>query len=169
MMRKLGQLKPAQAGMMLAVAMAGLATAGCTKVRNHQGYLIDQALVDAVQPGIDNRTSVERTLGRPTMEGGFDKKDWYYVARDTRQFGFTNAKVKDQTVLIVRFDPAGNVTSLDKQGMSQIADISPAKGKTPTLGGKGGLLHDLFGNIGAVGAGSTGANAPTQDNPTGGR
>ena len=44
---------------------AALLASGCTAIRNHRGYLVDQALVDAVQPGIDNRQSVERTLGRP--------------------------------------------------------------------------------------------------------
>ena len=61
------------------------ALAGCSTVRSHQGYLTDPQLVATVQPGIDNRESVERTLGRPTFMGQFDNNDWYYVGRELRQ------------------------------------------------------------------------------------
>ena len=39
--------------------------------------------------------------------------------------------------------------------------INPVGDKTPTLGRKGGLLRDLFGNIGAVGPGGAPGGDPT--------
>ena len=53
-----------RAGLAAIVAVAALS--GCASIKDHRGYLVDTALVDAVQPGIDNKTSVERSLGRPT-------------------------------------------------------------------------------------------------------
>ena len=38
--------------------------AGCSSIVDRRGYMIDETLVQAIQPGIDNRTSVEATLGR---------------------------------------------------------------------------------------------------------
>lgn len=155
----------------ITVAMALLAGAsaigGCTKTTAHQGYVIDKALLASVAPGVDNRASVERTLGRPSFAGEFDPdRTWYYVSRGTRQFAFGTPKPISQTVLIVHFDPAGNVTAVDKTGLEEVAKIDPVREITPTLGRKRGFFRDLFSN---VGAGATDASsAPTTDNPNGG-
>jgi outer membrane protein assembly factor BamE (lipoprotein component of BamABCDE complex) len=152
-------------------ALAGLALAGglsgCTEVRAHQGYIVDRALVGSVQPGVDNRQSVQATLGNPSFAGQFDDSTWYYVSRTTKQFSFGLPKPVGQLTLAVHFDKTGNVTGVDKSGLELASKIHPVNDKTPTLGRKRSLFQELFGNIGAVGA--AGASAPTADNPgTGG-
>jgi outer membrane protein assembly factor BamE (lipoprotein component of BamABCDE complex) len=147
-----------KAALLIAVA-AGLAAGGCTKTQDLQGYLVDETLVSAVQPGVDNKESVQNTLGRPTFTGTFDQNDWYYVARRTKNYAFNHPRVNQQTVLHVRFDPAGNVASVERKGMEQIVSIDPSSAKTPTLGRDTSIWEELFGNIGAVGAG--GMSAPT--------
>ncbi len=134
--------------------LAGLAVAaaGCTTIKDHRGYIIDQALVDSVQPGIDNRQSVEGTLGRPTFISQFGDKSWFYVAQNTRQKPFKRARTNDQTILRIRFDEAGNVAGVDRAGMEKVARLDPDGHKTPTLGRNRSFIEDLFGNIGAVGA-----------------
>ncbi|WP_238475292.1 outer membrane protein assembly factor BamE [Sphingomonas cavernae] len=137
----------------IAAAMVALiATGGCTRIRAHQGYIVDNQLVQGIQPGIDNRDSVEGTLGRPTFVGQFDANDWYYVSRSTRQLAFADPKPVEQTILHVRFDAAGNVAAVDRQGLEKIVSIHPSGDKTPTLGRERGFFQELFGNIGAVGA-----------------
>ena len=131
---------------------------GCTRIRTHQGYQVDKLLVDSVQPGIDNRESVELTLGRPTFTAQFGQQDWYYVSREMRQLAFASPRPVEQTVLRVRFDPAGNVVAVDRTGLDQVARISPSGDKTPTLGRNRSLFDEIFGNIGAVGAGGAGGN-----------
>lgn len=148
---------------LFAISVAAMAVSGCTRIRTHQGYLVDNLLVDSIQPGIDNRESVEGTLGRPTFASEFGDKDWYYVARDMRQLAFANPKPVKQTILRVRFDDAGNVAAIDKRGLEKVVHISPKDGRTPTLGRDRTLLQEIFGNIGAVGApggGATGAGGP---------
>jgi outer membrane protein assembly factor BamE (lipoprotein component of BamABCDE complex) len=138
-------------------------TAGCTRIRDHKGYVADQVLIDSVQPGIDNRDSVERTLGRPTFAAQFDDRTWYYVSRETRQLAFSTPKPVKQIALAVHFDATGNVTSVQKTGMETVVSLSPESGKTPTLGRDRGFFAELFGNIGRVGAG--GDTGGTTDNP----
>lgn len=138
----------------LCVALLG--ASGCTRIRTHQGYQVDKLLVDSVQPGIDNRASVEGTLGRPSFASQFGEQDWYYISRSMRALAFSNPKPVEQTVLRVRFDPAGNVTAVDRMGMEQIAHVSPMGDKTPTLGRHRSLFDEIFGNIGAVGAAGMG-------------
>lgn len=142
--------------LMLALGCVAMTVSGCTRIRTHQGYLVDNLLVDSILPGVDNRESVEGTLGRPTFVSQFGNKDWYYVSRDMKQLAFANPAVKEQTILRVRFDDAGNVAAIDRAGMENIAEVSPKDGRTPTLGRDRGLLEDIFGNIGAVGAAGAG-------------
>ena len=125
--------------------------AGCgLSVREHRGYVIDEQLTSAVQVGVDNKQSVQKTLGEPSFTGTFDQNDWYYVARDTRAFAFRNPRVTDQTVVHVRFDQAGNVASVEQTDEKLIASINPSNDKTPTLGRKHGFFDELFNNIGTI-------------------
>ena len=134
------------------LAAGAVALSGCSSINDHRGYLIDQALVDSVQPGIDNRVSVERTLGRPTYVAQFGEPVWYYVSIDTRQAAFTRPRTTGETVLKVHFDPTGNVSRVERTGMEKVVRLNPDGHKTPTLGRHRGFLEDLFGNIGTVGA-----------------
>jgi outer membrane protein assembly factor BamE (lipoprotein component of BamABCDE complex) len=151
---------------LIGAAIAGaLALGGCTAVRQHQGYIMENTLANAIQPGTDNKDSVMNTLGRPTFAGTFDQNDWYYVARDTRNMGYSLPHPIDQTVLHIHFDQAGNVASIDRRGLEQVASIHPSKDKTPTLGSHRSLFDELFGNIGSVGTMGGAKGAPTTDNP----
>ena len=144
------------------VALA-LTASGCAQVKGRQGYFVDPVLTDAIAPGVDNRESVEKTLGRPTFVGQFSDNDYYYVSRETRQLAFARPRPVAQQVLRVRFDPAGNVVAVDKTGLELVSKINPDGDKTPTLGRERSFFEDIFGNIGAVGApGTTGGGAPGQ-------
>jgi outer membrane protein assembly factor BamE (lipoprotein component of BamABCDE complex) len=147
-------------GLMIAAA---LATAGCSRIKASQGYLIDETLFTSILPGVDNKESVSRTLGRPTFAAQFDSGSWYYVSRLTGQYAFVAPKTLEQQILIVSFDSAGNVAKVERRGMEKIARINPVDDKTPTLGREEGFFADLFGNIGAVGS----AGGPMGGVPTG--
>jgi outer membrane protein assembly factor BamE (lipoprotein component of BamABCDE complex) len=152
-MQGMGSIKRA------AAMAAGLVLlAGCSSIKDHRGYLVDQLLLDSVQPGVDNQTSVERTLGRPTFTSQFGEPTWYYMSINTKQAPFTRPRSSDQLVLKVKFDPRGNVTAIERSGMEKVVQLNPDGDKTPTLGRERTFLEDLFGNIGTVGA--PGAGAP---------
>ena len=150
---------------LLALGVGAALTAGCSAIREHQGYLVDEQLVAAIQPGVDNKDSVAGTLGRPSFTGQFDReqRDWYYVSRETRAAAFTMPRPHRQMVLHVHLDEAGNVQSVERTGVELAANIQPDSRETPTLGRHRSLLQELFGNIGAVG--QRGQSAPTADNP----
>lgn len=152
-----------------AVTLAVLA-GGCSSIRDHRGYLIDPALTDSVQPGVDNRLSVEKALGQPTFKSQFGKQTWYYMSIDTKQKPFTRPRTNAEFIMRVNFDAAGNVASVERGGMEKVARISPDRDKTPTLGRDRSFFEDLFGNIGAVGAvpgATTGSNRPGGSGPNG--
>lgn len=150
----------------LAAIMALPLLSGCGQIRSHQGYISDAALTNSVLPGVDNKVSVERTMGRPTFAGQFDDQDWYYVARDTRQLAFAKPRPTEQMVLRIHFDKAGNVQDIQRTGIELVSNINPDSDSTPTLGRDRSFFKDLFGNIGAVGA--AGAGGGNNGSNTGG-
>jgi outer membrane protein assembly factor BamE (lipoprotein component of BamABCDE complex) len=140
----------AGAGAALAVILAALA--GCSTIREQRGYLVDSLTYTGIRAGIDNRRSVEATLGNPTFTSQFGEPTWYYVSTTTGQRPFGRPRVKDQAVMAIRFDAAGNVASVERSGLDRVVYLTPDSDETPTLGRERSFLEDLFGNIGAVGA-----------------
>ena len=138
---------------------AATSLGGCAQLKGRQGYVVDPVLTEAIAAGIDNRESVEKTLGRPTFVGQFGTNEYYYVTRETRQLAFANPRPVAQQVLRVSFDGAGNVTAVERTGLENVVRLNPIGDKTPTLGRNRSFFEDIFGNIGAVGA--PGAGAPT--------
>lgn len=147
-----------------AIALTALA-GGCASIKDHRGYLVDGALLDSVQPGVDNKLSVEKTLGRPTFVSQFGEPDWYYVSINTKQAAFTRPRTTGELIVKVTFDQAGNVAQVQRSGMEHVVSLRPDHDKTPTLGRERTFLEDLFGNIGTVNA--AGAPPPGQGAPGG--
>lgn len=137
-----------------ALLLAGVTLAGCSGYRETKGFVMDKELASSIQVGVDNKDSVSKTLGRPTFTGQFNDNEWYYVGRNTNALAFRKPRVTDQTVLRVRFDPAGNVVAIDQMGKEQIASIDPYDKQTPTLGRKKSFFDELFGNIGVLNSGA---------------
>src|SRR5689334_17580198 len=144
---KLGLIKVS-----IAVAAATLVT-GCASNHVHKGAVIDLQLASAIQPGVDNKASVEKLLGRPTFTGQFTPNEWYYVSRDTNQLAFRNPRPTRQTVLHISFDAKGNVAAVNRTGKELVMNVDPVHRNTPTLGRKKSFFEELFGNIGTVSAG----------------
>jgi len=161
------QAKAKVPGILLAGAALAMGLSGCASIKDHRGYLVDAPLLDSVQPGIDNRTSVEKMLGRPSFISQFGRQDWYYISTNTRQAAFTAPHAKEQLLVHIVFDEKGNVASIDRAGMEKVARINPDGDKTPTLGRNRSFLEDLFGNIGQVGAGGAGGQGGQGGGPGG--
>jgi outer membrane protein assembly factor BamE (lipoprotein component of BamABCDE complex) len=143
--------------------IAAMLAAGCASNRVHKGAVIDPQLASAIQPGTDNKASVQKLLGTPTLTGEFTPNDWYYVSRDTNQLAFRNPRVARQLVMLVRFDAAGNVASVQRTGKELVLGVSPSHRATPTLGRNKSFFEELFGNIGSVsGAGTPGGGSRPQ-------
>lgn len=149
------------AKLLTAALVAGTALAGCARIRDVQGYIVDNELVAAISPGVDNRESVERTLGRPTFVSQWDDDVWYYVSRNVEQLAFMPSEPTAQQVLTIRFDAEGNVSTVDRQrGLEQVVQLDPADETTPVYGRDSSLFEDIFGNIGRVSSMPGGATGP---------
>ena len=135
-----------------ALGLMAIGTAGCTSITEGAGYIPNDQLTSAIQPGLDNRRSVEETLGRPSFESQYGAPTWYYVSSTTGRKPFVRPRIQQHAVFAVQFDGAGNVVSTGTTGMEQVVYLMPDGNETPTLGRERSFLEDLFGNIGTVNA-----------------
>jgi outer membrane protein assembly factor BamE (lipoprotein component of BamABCDE complex) len=151
-------------GAAASLALLGLAMlGGCNRLRDHKGYIVDTTLVASVAPGVDNRDSVAKILGRPSFASEWDKgATWYYISRDTRQLAFSTPSPTAQMMLTVKFAANGEVASVQKSGLETIRDVKLYGKRTPVRGSDRGFFAELFGNINAGGGSQQG---PTADNP----
>lgn len=136
---------------MTAVLLAAAVMTGCTRIKANRGYVVDETLVESVQAGVDNKDSVQKTLGRPTFAAEFDRNEWYYVSRNTDQLAFLEPKPTKQSIIKISFDPKGNVAKVERRGLEQVVAVDPSSDKTPTLGRHTSILEDLFGGVGKFG------------------
>lgn len=154
---------------MASIATLAMAASACTQLRTHEGYIVDQTLLDSVSVGIDNRESVAATLGRPTLASQFgtvdgqprivaaeQARDWYYVSRNNRALAFARPVTREQLLVHVQFDALGNVAAIDRSGVERVVRLRPESDRTPTLGRNKTFFEDIFGNIGTVGAAGAG-------------
>jgi len=141
----------------IAIAIGGIALlGGCAGIHSHRGEVLNPQLVSSIQPGVDNKASVQKLLGTPTFTSQFTPTDWYYLSRDTLDIAFRNPKVEKQTVLHVKFDQAGNVAAVDTTGKELVDNIKPASQQTTTGGKKRTFFEDVFGGISTLGSGTGG-------------
>lgn len=147
-------------GLAMGAAALTLLAGGCSAIKDHRGYLVDTALLDSVMVGVDNRQSVEHTLGRPTFVSQYGTESWYYVSMDTKQAAFKRPHITSEMILRVRFDDRGNVARLDRRGTEKVVKLNPDGSYTETLGKKRTFFEDLFGNIGTVGTGVGASGTP---------
>jgi len=148
------------------LAAAAFTTASCGNARLVRGYVFDTELADAITPGVDNRQSVQSTLGTPTVRSTFSSNVWYYVSTTVRVRPVFWPEPKAHRVLAVAFNDNGIVDNVENFDLSHIQDIDPVGGKTETRGRNIGFFQQIFGSIGRFG-GQAPVGAPNGGGPNG--
>lgn len=133
------------------IAGTVLTTSACGNGRAMRGYVFDAELADAIQPGVDNRASVETTLGTPTMRATFDNKTWYYISTTVRIRPIFWPDAKAHRVLAVSFNDSGVVSDVNNLGLEDMREVDNVSDKTPTKGRKLNFFEQIFGSIGRFG------------------
>lgn len=125
-----------------------LTVAACGNGRAIRGYVFDTELADAILPGVDNRQSVQSTLGTPTVSATFNDDTWYYVSTVVRIRPVFWPDAKEHRVMAVNFNEQGVVENIENFDLSLMVQVNPVDDKTPTKGRKLNLFQQIFGNVG---------------------
>lgn len=133
-------------GMVLVLSL--MIATGCTPIRDQTGAQILQDRVERVVPKTSTRNDVLGLLGAPTIQGAFDDAVWYYISQKTKQVAFLSPKVTERSIIAVRFDGDGVVTSVDTLDETQARAINMENTTTPSAGRTPGVLQQIIGNVG---------------------
>jgi outer membrane protein assembly factor BamE (lipoprotein component of BamABCDE complex) len=139
---------------LLVACLAGMAVTACARDSAVRGNLPRPEKLEQVKVGLSTRNDVRELLGPPSNIGTFNDNAWYYISQTTVDVPMSLPEVKDRSITAVYFDSQGIVTDIKHLDQTAGRDISPVARTTPSAGHEPSLLHDLFGNIGKVGAGS---------------
>lgn len=161
---RFGHISAPRAGFLFcALAMVGLAVAGCstanvlnTSETFRQGYVIDEQTLALVPPG-SSRAQVLLSLGTPTTTNSFDDQEVFYYISQTRKrrAQFLRPRLVDQRVLAVYFTEEQTVQQIADYGL-QDGRVFDFIGRTTPTGGRDQtfLTQVLTGTLGGPTAGS---------------
>jgi outer membrane protein assembly factor BamE (lipoprotein component of BamABCDE complex) len=148
---------------LLLASCAAVVLAGCNAAQTltpgetlHQGYVVDQEMLDMVPVG-SSREQVLLALGSPSTTATFDNEVFYYVSQTRhRPVAFMNPRVVDQRVLAVYFGDDGRVTNIADYGLQDGRVFDFISRTTPTASRDRNFLQQLITGV-ARGGASTGS------------
>lgn len=132
----------------LAPLIAASALAACEPRIDVHGFMPNVELVARIAPGTQSKFDVAAILGTPSTVSTFDESTWYYITQQSQTFAFLEPEIIDQRVLVVRFNDADRVSSVNTYTLEDGLIVDPVSRQTPTAGNEFTLLQQLFGNIG---------------------
>ncbi|MEM1430226.1 MAG: outer membrane protein assembly factor BamE [Pseudomonadota bacterium] len=136
----------------LAVLIPALALclAACSPmVRNH-GYVPTDADLAEIVVGIDDRTSVEDTVGTPSAAGFLNDDGYFYVAQSVRQTGWREPEVISREIVAISFDDSGTVRNIERFGLEDGNVVALSRRVTDSSVQGVGFLRQLVGNVGRI-------------------
>lgn len=132
----------------LAVLSLTVVAAACTPTIDSRGYVPDDKQIAGIKPGVDNRESITRALGTPSVRGTFNDKTWYYVSAKTESEAFFEPDVLERNILEIDFDRTGLVADVRHYTLADGQDVALVTRTTPTRGKELTFFAQLFGNFG---------------------
>jgi outer membrane protein assembly factor BamE (lipoprotein component of BamABCDE complex) len=133
--------------LVLAIALAGYLSACASKTAT-RGNLPTESQLEKIKVGESSRQDIVKILGNPSTRGTFDSQVWYYISRQTEQWAFMPAKVVDQRVIAIYFNPRGQVQHLEQYRTEDGRKVDFVRRETPTSGHELGFWEQMFGNLG---------------------
>lgn len=136
-----------------AVALAALIGLGaCAPRVDTRGNALHPEALAEIKPGEDTRNAVLDKLGSPSSQSTFGGETWYYISEVTETTAFLAPEIKDRQVVVVKFDEAGVVSTVETLDETQAETVELAPGETPTAGNSLTFFEQLIHNVGRFNA-----------------
>lgn len=116
-----------------------------------QGYVIDQAALDATPVG-SSREQVILSLGTPSTINTLEGNEVFYYISQTRKrsVAYQKTRVTDQRVLAIYFGPDGTVTNIANYGLQDGKVFDFVKRVTPTGGKDLTFIQQILSGLGGA-------------------
>ncbi|MGY6567994.1 MAG: outer membrane protein assembly factor BamE [Salinarimonas sp.] len=130
---------------LITVIFLAALTAACFQGEELQrGYILDEAALEQVRPGMSAEQVLE-VMGTPSTVSTVGNQSWYYVSQTTRQqFAFQKPEVVEQRVTAIYFTPNLRVERVAVYGLEDGRIFDFVSRTTPTGGAEQSFLGNLF-------------------------
>ncbi len=109
-----------------------------------RGFVMDDALIAQVRPGMDVQ-AVLSTLGTPSTTSTVGNRTFYYISQTVRRrFQFQDLSVIDQKVLVIYFNKGFKVERIANYGLQDGVIFDFISRTTATGGEEQSFLRNLF-------------------------
>ncbi|GJE53652.1 MULTISPECIES: outer membrane protein assembly factor BamE [Methylobacterium] len=126
------------------LALLGAGLSGCIGEEIRHGYVIDQAALATVKPGM-SAEQVLQILGSPSTVSTVGNKSWYYISQNSsRTVLFLGESVDDQKVTAIYYNQAFKVERVALYGLQDGRVFDFIERKTPSSGADRAFLGQLF-------------------------
>jgi len=122
--------------------------AGCAAQYRNHGYVPDAASLAQVAVGLDDRASVEETLGAPVTRGVLGEEKWVWVGYRTRTLGAAAPKEIARSIVVVSFDDRDRVSNVERLDLSDGRPVAFSRRVTETDVGQISIWQQFLQNIG---------------------
>jgi len=126
-----------------AAVSAAIVLGGCTPRVATLGNAPRKEQLAQLKPG-QSREQVRQALGSPSSVAMFDKNVWYYISKREESYAFLKPKVREQKVLIVRFNGDGRVKDIKRLSLADARQVKYVDAETPTLGREDGVITAML-------------------------
>ena len=142
------------------LALVGAGLSGCIGEEIRHGYVIDQAALASLKPGM-SAEQVLQTMGTPSTVSTVGNKSWYYISQtSSRTVLFLGESIQDQKITAVYFNPGMKVERTALYGLQDGRIFDFIERKTPTSGADRYFLAQLFRGLTRYEPFSAGAGSP---------
>lgn len=138
----------------LCLGIGLLALAGCSATYRNSGYVPTDADLAEIAVGVDDRASVEDSVGRPVSQGVIADRAWYFVGTRWEYFAYRAPEAIDRQVVAISFDDGGTVRNIERFTLADGEVISLNRRVTDSNIEGVSLIRQLLGNIGNFDAGN---------------
>lgn len=95
-----------------------------------------------------SKNDVLEILGSPSTVVPLDKDTWIYMSSEIRQIAFMAPEEIDRDVLVVKFNPEGKVSAVNKLDKEHGEQLAVAEEQTPNQEQEQGFFRKYFGGVG---------------------
>lgn len=120
----------------------------CAATFSNHGYAPTDDELENVIVGVDSRSSVEESVGRPSSTGMLRDDGWYYTSRRIRHFAYKEDEVIDRQLVAISFNKGGTVTNIERFTLEDGRVV--ALNRRVTASGIKGIsfIRQMLGNFG---------------------
>ena len=128
----------------LLASTSAFTLAGCAGEQLTQGYLLDEAQLAKLKPGMDAQ-AVLQAMGSPSTVSTVGSQTWYYVS-EKMEIGlrFMGPKVVERHVVVINFSKNNKVEKIANYGLQDGVVFDFVSRTTPTGGNEPTLLRQLL-------------------------